>query len=95
MALIKRREAFGRNTIAQTMRAPTQGELARGFRSLERRKIHGVMVFRIGLRLTRDDAARKYKPCVIGECVARQSNQRVFAAARWADHKHERAFFNR
>ena len=94
MAFLQQSNTVGRDAISQSMSAPTQSKFARGFRSLERCKIHRVMVFGIRLRHARDHAARKDKPGVIDQGLSRKIDQRVFAAARWANDKHKSATFN-
>ena len=94
ITMSQRSDAVGGNSVMQTMRAPAQGELTFGFGFLKRRKIHRVMVFRIGLRDTRNQASRKNKPRFIGQSIPCKPDQRVFTAARRANDKHKRTVFN-
>jgi hypothetical protein len=68
--------------------------LTRAARFVKGAYIQRVMIFSVRLRFTGDHTSWKDKAWIIGEACAREANQRVFTATRWADDKHKRAFFH-
>ncbi len=86
-----------RQAISQAMCAPGQKKVALHFGFVERIRSHCIVVF--GHCLARDDAARKNKVFVTGQCKFRALDQRIFAGPRGADNENEpstaRYFFAR
>lgn len=93
-AFLKRSEACAGDPVAQAMGAPAQGKISIRFGLFEMFKIHRIMVFCIRLRGAGNHATWKNEPSIIDQSIARMPNQRVFAAARWANNKHKRTIFN-